>query len=252
MSEAFSYGWLTSQLEHLQTSHGLYSFESAPDRGVLLRHDVDFDVVPALELAELERDLALQGTYFFLTTAETYNPSSLSIRRMISEISVLGFEVALHFDPTVYETADVETLTRCARDEAKVLEDIVGKPVVSLSLHNPSVSGQYVKIEGFTNAYEPHLFSPECYLSDSRMLYHTEPITFFSSMRRPLGQLLLHPMHYSTTGARYPMQMINYLERSAHKIHNGLSVNSEYSRLVPVGPDFDFSSLYGETNITDF
>lgn len=132
------------------------------------------------------------------------------------------------------------------------MEDIGGKSVVSLSLHNPSVSGQYPKIEGFINAYEPRLFSPECYLSDSRMLYHTQPVKFFSNMSRPLGQLLLHPMHYSPTGARYPVQMINYLERSARKIHEGFSVNSEYSRLVPIGPDFDFSSLYPETNITNF
>jgi hypothetical protein len=171
---------------------------------------------------------------------------------MINEISVLGFEVALHFDPTVYETSDISILKRRAGDEAKVLEDIVGKSVLSLSLHNPSVYGQYPKIEGYMNAYEPRLFSPENYLSDSRMLYHSEPVEFFSNMSSPLGQLLLHPMHYSATGARYPTQMINYLERSAQKIHNSLIVNSEYRRLVPFGPDFDFSSLYGDTNIPGF
>jgi hypothetical protein len=141
-------------------------------------------------------------------------------------------------------------LTKCAEDEAKVLEDIVGKSVVSLSLHNPSVSGQYPKIEGFVNAYESQLFSPECYLSDSRMLYHTEPVEFFTKMSASLGQLLLHPMHYSHTGARYPMQMIDYLERSAHKIHKGMSVNSEYSRMVPLRPDFDFYSPYREATNT--
>jgi hypothetical protein len=248
MSEVFSYSWLISQLESLQTSHGLHSFESAPDHGVLLRHDVDFDVVPAFELAQIESGLGLNGTYFFLTTAETYNPSSLSIRNMINEISVLGFEVALHFDPTVYGTSDVSILTKCAGDEAKVLEDIVGKPVLSLSLHTPSLSGQYPNIEGYLNAYEPRIFAPECYLSDSRMVFHTEPIEFFSNMSRPLGQLLIHPMHYSHTGARYPLQMTNYLQRSAQKIHNGFAANSEYRRLVPFGPNFDFSSLYRESN----
>jgi hypothetical protein len=217
---------------------------------VLLRHDVDFDVIPALELAQIQNSWGLQGTYFFLTTAETYNPSSLAIRRMINEISGLGFEVALHFDPTVYGTSDVGVLTKCAGDEAKVLEDIVGKPVLSLSLHNPSVSGQYPMIDGYNNAYEPRLFSPDNYLSDSRMLYHSEPVEFFSNMIGPIGQLLLHPMHYSSTGARYPKQMINYLERSANKIHRSFVVNSEYKRLVAHEPDFDFSSVYGERNTT--
>jgi hypothetical protein len=250
MVQTFSYAWLSGQLDRLQASHGLYSFESAPDRGVLLRHDVDFDVVPALELAQIQNSWGIQGTYFFLTTAETYNPSSLSIRKMINEISVLGFEVALHFDPSVYGTSDVRVLSKCAGDEAKVLEDIVGKPVLSISLHNPSVSGQYPKIDGYMNSYEPRLFSPENYLSDSRMLYHSEPVEFFSNMNGPIGQLLLHPMHYSSTGAQYPSQMINYLQRFANQIHNRFIVNSEYKRLVPYGPDFDFSSLYGERNTT--
>lgn len=252
MVESFSYAWLSRQLSRLQVSHGLYSFESVTDHGVLLRHDVDFDVVPALELAQIQSSWGLQGTYFFLTTAETYNPSSLSIRKMINEISVLGFEVALHFDPTIYETSDISILTKCAGDEAKLLEDIVGKPVLSVSLHNPSVTGHYPRIAGYLNAYEPRFFSPEIYLSDSRMLFHSEPVEFFSNMSGSLGQLLLHPMHYSANGSRYPTQMINYLARSAHKIHNNMSVNSEYKKLVPFGPDFDFSSLYGDRNIASF
>lgn len=252
MGDIFSYSWLARQLEFLQESHGLYAFQSSPNRGVLLRHDVDFDVVPALELAEIEHALGLQGTYFFLTTAETYNLQALSVRRMISQISLLGFEVALHFDPTIYESAEVDILTQKARNEANILEDIVGSPVVSLSLHNPSVSGQYPILKSFHNAYAPGLFSPNRYLSDSRMTFHTEPGMLFSSMSHGLGQLLLHPMHYSPSGARYPMQMIRYLERCALKIDHGFRVNSEYRRLCPSGPDFDFSSLYGGADSTDF
>lgn len=215
----------------------------------MLRHDVDFDVVPALRLAELEHAWGLQGSYFFMATAETYNLKALSVRRMVSQISFMGFEVALHFDPTVYGTAEHDALAQKAQDEAKVLEDIVGSPVVSLSLHNPSRSGQYPIIAGFNNAYKPDLFSQDRYLSDSRMKFHTEPAAFFSKMTQPLGQLLLHPMHYSPSGAGYPMQMIKYLERSAFRIDNNFLVNSEYRRLVAFRPDFDFTSLYGRADI---
>ena len=62
MSEIFSYKWLAGQLESILKSHGLYSFESGPNSGVLLRHDVDFDVVPALELAEIQSGLGIKGT----------------------------------------------------------------------------------------------------------------------------------------------------------------------------------------------
>ena len=250
MSEIFSYDWLGAQLSFLQDSLGLHPLHSLPDRGVLLRHDVDFDVVPALELAQMEHSLGLVGTYFFLATAETYNLKARSVRRIISEISKLGFEVALHFDPSIYPGSEASTLAQKARDEAMSLEDIVGSPVASLSLHNPSVSGQYPIIEGFQNAYKPELFSRECYLSDSRMIFHTEPKAFFSTMSGALGQLLLHPMHYSHSGARYPTQMIKYLERCAANIDYVFRENnSEYRSLASFTPEFDFSSLYATKDI---
>lgn len=146
MSQTFSYDWLAHQLQHLQDAHGLWPFRSNPVSGIMLRHDVDFDVVPALRLAELEHAWGLQGSYFFMATAETYNLKALSVRRMVSQISFMGFEVALHFDPTVYGTAEHDALAQKAQDEAKVLEDIVGSPVVSLSLHNPSRSDQSLRV----------------------------------------------------------------------------------------------------------
>lgn len=235
MEPSFSYKWLANQLKALDKSHGLFSFNSNPRSGILLRHDVDFDVKPALDLALFERDLKLKGTYFFLTTSETYNPNSINNRRMIQEIASLGFEVGLHFDPSIYSDSGADELSKAARQEARMLENLVGREISSLSLHNPSIAGEYPLIPGFRNAYETNIFSAECYLSDSRMTFHTEPTAFFKGMRSEIGQLLLHPMHYSDNGDEYPVQMTRYLYRSVDLLNETMKVNSEFQERAPDG-----------------
>ena len=182
MAEVFSYEWIIDQLTRLEKKHGLHSFRDSPVSGVLLRHDVDFDLVPALALARKESAMGIRGTYFFLTTANSYNVLSSNNRDIIVEINSLGFEVGLHFDASVYKGATVDSLREFARKEAEVLEGIIGAPVESLSLHNPSVMGKYPTIQGFSNAYDSSVFSPDRYLSDSRMVFHTYPVDFFDAM----------------------------------------------------------------------
>ena len=235
MAEEFSHEWIIDQLSRLQQRHGLFPFRDSPRSGVLLRHDVDFDLVPALTLARKEAEFGIRGTYFFLTTANSYNVLASTSRDIINEIHSLGFEIGLHFDASVYLRQPVDSLGEFARREAAILEGIVGVSVESLSLHNPSVLGQYPTIKGFINAYDNSIFSPDRYLSDSRMVFHSDPFDFFDSMVPKLGQLLIHPMHFSETGAKYPTQMIHFLERFSDEIDRNFSVNSGYRSAAPMG-----------------
>lgn len=241
MGQEFSYQWILTQLSELRTKHGLHSFRDSRGVGVLLRHDVDLDLLPALELARKEAELGIVGTYFFLTSANSYNVLSITSRQMILEISSLGFEIGLHFDPSVYTGQSVSSLSTSARKEAAILEGITGVAVESLSLHNPSVLGEFPLIQGFTNAYDASIFSPECYLSDSRMRFHSNPVDFFNEMAADLGQLLIHPMHYSNEGCQYPSPIIHFLERFSSEIDQNFSVNSAYKSSAPMGIRAQFS-----------
>ena len=51
--------------------------------------------------------------------------------------------------------------------ECKILEEITEESIVSISLHNPSISGEYPLFEGYFNAYSEELFSDDRYISDS-------------------------------------------------------------------------------------
>ncbi|TAN66055.1 MAG: hypothetical protein EPN20_07340 [Magnetospirillum sp.] len=200
--------------------------------GIILRHDVDLDVEPALRFAHREAAAGLRASFFFLTTAETYNVSGANCRAMLREIDHLGMEVGLHFDPTIHGGIGPEEMEAAARREAAILEDIIGREVRSISLHNPSISGLYPLFPGWRNAYDPAIFSPDRYLSDSRMTFQSDPASFFADAAHQTYQLLLHPLHYSNDGVGYPTPMTDYVIRSALKVDAIFQVNSTYAGQV--------------------
>ena len=77
---------------------------------IILRHDVDFDIEAAYRLAMIEAEYNIRSTFFFLTTCHTYNLLSLPNRIKLYEMVKLGFEIGLHFDPTIYSDATAKQL----------------------------------------------------------------------------------------------------------------------------------------------
>lgn len=224
---------LLNQAAELAPIFALRQWQGQP--GVILRHDVDLDIQAAYDFSRLVAEAGIRSTFFFLVTAETYNVNCLPARRMLRQMADDGFEVALHFDPQVYPEAGSEALARHARDEGDVLADIIGQDVTSVSLHNPSVHGSFMLLNGWNNAYDPAIFGPDRYLSDSRMQFRSDPLEFVAQGAARTVQLLLHPLHYTHDGGRYPRPMLNYLERQTRTVDSMFRVNSEYQSRVGDG-----------------
>ncbi len=191
----FSQTAIVSFFEHLREeyeTHRLRDWQSGP--GVILRQDVDLDLRGAEVLMELQHQVGLRSSFFVLLTSPTYNPHSAESRRILTRMVEMGFEVGLHFDPTVDEQGD--RLTR----EAETLSRLCGENVVSVSLHNPTSRGEFPLYDGFINAYDPAIFEPESYLSDSLCRFRHEPREFLKRAKNRVVQLLLHPCHYGLAG----------------------------------------------------
>lgn len=194
---------------------------------MLLRHDVDFDLRAAHRMAKLENSAGVTSTFFIMTTSGFYNTMYNENRQIVREIAGLGFDIGLHYDPTVYgvDGDRVENVRR----EVSLLESVCDLEVKSVSLHNPSVHGKYPLFEGFRNAYDPSLFSNETYASDSCMDFRGKDLaTFISRADHGPVQLLLHPMHYSEEGDDYPAIMERYILEIAEKIDRDFSVNWKF------------------------
>jgi hypothetical protein len=232
----FAYSELKSFFRELIGRCDVFTFAGAVDAGragtprtAILRHDVDVDVEAAVALTEVEAELGIRSTLFFLTGADTYNLASATNRRHLRRLAENGFEVALHFDPLLYPDCGDDELMPALQREADWLADISGQPVRSVSLHNPSTHGRYPRFEGFLNAYDPMFFDPDFYLSDSCMSFRgKDPFEFVKKADEHALQVLLHPLLYSETGALYPELFGRFLNRFADRIDETLQVNATY------------------------
>jgi len=199
---------------------------------LILRHDIDIDPLQALDLARLEAEWGVTGTYCVLVSSPTYNILSSHVRRAVREIASLGFEIALHFDPSVHGGADDETLAVALAREGDILAETAQVPVVSVSLHNPSADNRYPLFPGWRNAYDPEIFAPACYLSDSRMRFLRDPFEFIEQSSGRTLQLCLHPEHYSQDGDPYPMPWLRMLDGFTAYCDEVFGPNDAYAEAV--------------------
>jgi hypothetical protein len=72
------------------------------DKVAILRHDVDMSIGKALKMAQIEHEIGVCSTYFFLISTDFYNIASKSSVSKISRIHDLGHEIGLHFDEVKY------------------------------------------------------------------------------------------------------------------------------------------------------
>lgn len=200
---------------------------------IILRHDVDLDVRAAYNLSLIEKECDVESTFFIMTTCYFYNPLFLENRKKLSEMANNGFEIGLHFDPTVYGDISMNELKRKVDMEVKILESIVNREVKSISLHNPFIHGQYPIFKGYRNAYHKDIFYDEVYLSDSCMNFRGKnPFEFIKKSKKQPIQILLHPIHYTEEGNNYIAIFCNYILEMTEYIDMNLRVNSTYSSLI--------------------
>jgi hypothetical protein len=200
---------------------------------IILRHDVDLDVRAAYILSLIEKECGVVSTFFIMATCHTYNPLSLANRKMLSKMANNGFEIGLHFDPTIYGNISVNELKSKVDMEAKILESIVNQEVKSISLHNPSVNGQFPLFEGYKNAYHKDIFSDNAYMSDSCMNFRGKnPFEFVKKSKKQPIQILLHPTHYTENGGNYLDIFASFILNLTESIDKNFKVNSTYLSLI--------------------
>lgn len=177
-----------------------YSFrrfdEAAGVRDLYLRHDIDFSLELAAEMAREERTLGVVATYFVMLTSNTYNLLSTASRRLVKEIQSLGHVVSLHFDPVVYEDIDDGF-----RQEARILEEITGGPLGIVSLHRPGafLDDNNRPLPGVRHTYEDDYFRRIKYISDSGGAFkYGHPLDSDAFRNGEPIHLLLHPIWWTT------------------------------------------------------
>ena len=218
------------------------------EAGVILRHDIDLDIYAAHRLAQVEHELDVTSSFFVLLGCPTYNLFTSDNHKRIREMVRWGFDIGLHFDPTIYGDVSDEALQERCEREAAPLSEITQQPVRSVSLHNPSVHGRYTLFQGFANAYDPRIFNEDIYLSDSRQHFRHDPTIFLKRAATGPVQILLHPIHYSDQGAGYAHLFENFMTRYVDNTDAAWRVNSGYCDAMTVPLRTYLATIWNNTS----
>lgn len=167
---------------------------------VLMRHDVDTQLLIAESMSKIENDLGVKATYFFRFHAHSYNPMKINDARVIKRISDLGHEIGLHYEPDYYSMID-SSLENGLKREIEILQEICKKEVVSVAPHEPTRTNSFrledsiVKNLRLENqAYDKTILKNNKYISDSSCHWREGSMLFhFSEKIYKNLYVLTHP-----------------------------------------------------------
>lgn len=185
-----------------------FTSDAAPG-DLLLRHDIDFSIDFALEIAELEAEMGIFSTYFFMITSNTYNLASKHNSELVKRIHKLGHQISIHFDPVVYRNIDVGL-----EQERNFFESRFGVSTNVVSIHRPGIflDDNNRQLPGCRHTYEDVFFRNMIYLADSagRDIRPAIAKLVESPLTRPL-HLLIHPIWWTSTFERPTTTLQNWL-----------------------------------------
>lgn len=164
---------------------------------IIWRHDIDFSVHAAYELAVIETRLGIRATYFVNLHSEFYNLLEKEIVGLVKEIISLGHHLALHFDWLFHNPQSREALECLLQQEKDMVEKTFAQKIKAFSFHNPNkFSWKYEQQEyvGMINAYSSYFKNDVFYVSDSNGYWRYRRLyDVLNNDRPPKLQVLTHP-----------------------------------------------------------
>jgi hypothetical protein len=169
---------------------------------VFLRHDIDFSLELALEMAEIEAKLGIHSTYFVQLKSPLYNAISKIGLEILKQISSYGHDVSPHLELSSFDQFPTQFLTQL--EFYKQLVANCNTNIISFHRFGKRVK-EYVDFKlpsNIEHTYQRKYFTDIDYLSDSggdweRLVRGVaKGIVKYHSF-----QLVIHPMWWLVSGS---------------------------------------------------
>jgi len=214
-----AYGNLIDLLRNHKYKIASYHDWQASEKCVILRHDIDYDLSKAVELAEFERRLGVHSTYFVLLTSDFYNVFSGKSADILHKISECGHQIGLHFDEVRYPelTGNADAIREKIIRESNCLSAAVGREITTVSMHRPSkaILEADLEIPGIINSYGSVYFKGFKYLSDSRRRWREPVEDIISSEQYDRLHILTHAFWYNETETDLHDSLLGFIRAGA-------------------------------------
>lgn len=189
----FSLGNYTRILKYLRSTGIPQCSFLNPEKGILLRHDVDYCLSTAAELARINAGNGTIATFFVLINSPLYNTFSGESRKALETISSCGQHIGLHYhhDGGNFDLQRLQT-------EFEALRMLVPDSQKVVAWHNPegdlAILNKAAEQTGFVSSYSDPFFKDCTYISDSNCRNTADKIIKAIHSRTTFTvQLLIHP-----------------------------------------------------------
>lgn len=174
---------------------------------VILRHDVEFNVNRALQLAQLEETEGVKSTFFFQVMSNAYNPFSKINQDAIRAIEMMGHSVGLHAYISQLASPSFNVIENELKRQKDLFEVGLNIKCSSFSFHRPpnwALDIRRDEIGSMINAYGPSFFEYSAeprsikYVADSKHTWaYGHPLEHCD---KPKIQILAHPDEWTIAG----------------------------------------------------
>ena len=182
---------------------------------VLLRHDVDFSLEHAVQMAEVEYAYGVTATYFVQLRSPLYNLMSVPACRLIDRIQSRNHVIGLHFDPSFYS----EQVADGVRYELDLLLSVFPEASTDVvSLHRPRLwqtwAVEQVARASIVHTYDDRFVRDVAYFSDSAGIWQRgNPMRSDDFRARRSMHILTHPLWWVEGGATSIAKLGGYIRR---------------------------------------
>ena len=181
------------------------------DKFILMRHDVEYSVERAYDLAKVESSMDFTSTFFFQWTNNSYNILSRKNKDLIKDMHERGHCIGLHF--ALNGMTDMKRIRGQIVKEMEILNSMFEFKIDTFSIHRPSrdVLAENIKLPGYINAYQDDFFTfadnvnentPVAvkYLSDANHIWRYGYPDEKNILGHDKVQILTHPFAWTRQG----------------------------------------------------
>tara|TARA_B100001123_G_C15342262_1_gene1035478 strand:+ start:5378 stop:6121 length:744 start_codon:yes stop_codon:yes gene_type:complete len=173
---------------------------------LILRHDIEYFLEPALKLAEIEKKNNVKSTFFFQTTS-IYNIFENENFYLIKKIKKLGHDFGVHYDAHFLKENKLDN----KKSLSKMIDSIeyfFNIKIKAISCHRPKKYYFDPKYKNTLNVYDKNFLKNVKYISDSQQVFRDNIFETLSNFNKI--QLLVHDYTWSKKGKTWQKNIKDY------------------------------------------
>jgi hypothetical protein len=177
----------------------------------VIRHDVEFSVERAHQLAKVEMELGISSTYVFQICNNNYNPFSYKNKELIHDIYEMGHDIGTHVHFGNFDE-NKQSVENYIIKQCQLLSSALDYPINKFSIHRPAKKyiETPIQISGYINMNDIQYFTytdqfdvynlPVLYLADSNHAWKYGDPNLIDFSKISKMQLNCHPFSWSEKG----------------------------------------------------